>query len=85
MLGEEHAQRLQALEPQLRESEFLRLWTRYEAELKRRGTGIGGGSEPGAGSPGGAPSIVELDLGPQAAAAVALDPRASELRRWEWA
>jgi 4'-phosphopantetheinyl transferase len=83
--GEEQARSLLELAPQLREGEFLRLWTRYEAELKRRGTGIGGGFEHGARSPGAAPTIVELDVGPQAAAALAHDPRASELRLWEWA
>jgi 4'-phosphopantetheinyl transferase len=82
--GEAQAQRLHALEPELREGEFLRLWTRYEAEFKRRGTGIGGGFEHGARSPGAASTIVELDVGPQATAALARDPRASELRLWEW-
>ena len=41
-LGAEPARRLALLEEPQREREFLRLWTRYEAELKRRGTGIGG-------------------------------------------
>jgi 4'-phosphopantetheinyl transferase len=82
--GEEPARKLLALEPARREGEFLRLWTRHEAELKRRGTGIGGGFEHGAHRPGYAPSIVELDIGPHAAAALAHDPRVSELRLWEW-
>ena len=40
--GEHEAQRLSLVEPARREREFLRAWTRYEAELKRRGAGIGG-------------------------------------------
>ncbi len=43
--GEQAARRLAEREPGSREGEFLRLWTRHEAELKRRGTGIGR-SEP---------------------------------------
>lgn len=40
--GEADAARLERLEPSLREREFVRLWARHEAELKRLGTGIGG-------------------------------------------
>ena len=40
--GEREAQRLHALPVSFREAEFLRLWTRYEAELKCHGVGIGG-------------------------------------------
>jgi 4'-phosphopantetheinyl transferase len=84
--GAEQARQLEALEPALREQEFLRLWTRYEAELKRRGTGIAGAREEPATSPSaGAPSAVyELDVGPEAAAAVALERPAGELRCWSW-
>lgn len=39
--GEAEARRMAEREPGSREGEFLRLWTRHEAELKRRGTGIG--------------------------------------------
>jgi 4'-phosphopantetheinyl transferase len=40
--GKREAERLRALPVRLREAEFLRLWTRYEAELKCLGIGIGG-------------------------------------------
>lgn len=90
--GEQAARTLAALDEQeSREREFLRLWTRYEAELKRRGTGIGAADRPAdddlqAGSRHAAPaSTVELDVAPDAAAALALGWRASELRRWDWA
>jgi 4'-phosphopantetheinyl transferase len=78
------------------EEEFLRLWTRHEAELKWRDTGIGAGAPahlnpPVAGKPVAAvdppksPWIVELDVGPRAAAALALRSQASEQRRWRYA
>jgi 4'-phosphopantetheinyl transferase len=89
--GERSARRLAALDDESREREFLRLWTRHEAELKRIGVGIGGsgdaqdGAEDTAGSAGNAgASIVELDVAPGAAAALALGSSASELRRWDW-
>ena len=93
--GAEAARGLEQLDGALREREFLRLWVRYEAELKRRGTGVGGGtplpaeallgrdSAIGSGRSG-SPWVVELDMGPRAAAALALGSRASELRQWEW-
>lgn len=93
--GADAARALERLDGALREREFLRLWVRYEAELKRRGTGIRGGDSalakpPGAGDsaiavgPSGSPWIVELDVGPHAAAALAFGSHASELRQWEW-
>jgi 4'-phosphopantetheinyl transferase len=85
--GAEAAARLAELPPQPREREFLRLWTRHEAELKRRGTGIGAASadEHADGEAHAEPWIVELDVGAQAVAALATecDP-AGELRLWEW-
>jgi 4'-phosphopantetheinyl transferase len=90
MFGEAEALRLSELAPTMREREFLRLWTLHEAELKRRGTGIGAveneadGSTAAEEARGGAPRIVELDVGAQAAAAVAFACEASELRLWEW-
>jgi 4'-phosphopantetheinyl transferase len=86
--GEREARRLNALQPAAREREFLRLWTRHEAELKRQGTGLGAVSieDRAAGEAHAGPWIVELDVGPQAVAACAseCDP-AGELRLWEWA
>jgi 4'-phosphopantetheinyl transferase len=82
--GDERAQRLQELEVAQREGEFLRLWTRHEAELKRRGSGIAGacgGTQDALEAPG----LYELDVGePAAAAAVALTLPTSELQRWAW-
>jgi 4'-phosphopantetheinyl transferase len=96
--GADAARRLEQLDGALREREFVRLWVRYEAELKRRGTGIGARDpaaiDPGladlavsakpATDPSDSPWIAELDVGPRAAAALALGSRASELRQWEW-
>jgi 4'-phosphopantetheinyl transferase len=84
--GDVQARRLDALEPTAREREFLRLWTRHEAELKRRGTGIGvatAGGQVAADARAG-PWIVELDVGTGAAAAVAVAPAMSDLRLWDW-
>ncbi|HTA05731.1 MAG TPA: 4'-phosphopantetheinyl transferase superfamily protein [Solirubrobacteraceae bacterium] len=80
--GERQAQRLRALDPGEREHEFMRLWTRREAELKRRSIGMASGSL--------APIeelsawIVELDVRTDAAAAVACAEAPSELRIWDW-
>ena len=87
--GEDSAERLAALDYESREREFLRLWTRHEAELKRIGLGIGGGAQDAANGEAAAnrsdgAAIVELDAAPDAAAALALGWRASELRRWDW-
>jgi 4'-phosphopantetheinyl transferase len=84
--GAAATRRLQGLEPAAREREFLRLWTRHEAELKRRGTGMSAaapGARAGA-TAHAAPWLVELDVGTQAAAAVACERRADELRLWAW-
>jgi 4'-phosphopantetheinyl transferase len=89
--GEHEAERLNLIEPARREQEFLRAWTRYEAELKRLGKGIGGhrvrddGSRARVASPCASPFTVELDVGQGAAAALALAGPARELRRWTWA
>jgi 4'-phosphopantetheinyl transferase len=85
--GALQARQLEALEPKLREQEFLRLWTRYEAELKRRGTGIAGAGEDPAASQAADAScdLYELDVGPGAAAAVAVERPIGDLRCWGWA
>lgn len=79
--GSAQAQRLAALDPVVREQEFLRAWVRHEAVLKCRGTGIGGAAAQTNGSE---PWIAELDVGPRAAAAVALERPPRELCLWEW-
>jgi 4'-phosphopantetheinyl transferase len=81
MLGDGEAQRLQALDPASRKREFLRAWARHEATLKCVGVGIGGAdsarTEP-------SPWIVELEMGRDAAGAVAAEQAARELRCWDW-
>ncbi len=87
VLGAEAAAHLGALTPPAREFEFLRLWTRHEAELKRRGTGIGAAAaaEQAEGEARVEPWIVELDVGAGTVAALAADCGAvRELRLWEW-
>jgi 4'-phosphopantetheinyl transferase len=80
--GEHEAVRLHALSVSLREAEFLRLWTRHEAELKCLGVGIGGErTQPGADR-----WVLDLDLERQeelpAAAAVAMARPPRALRLW---
>jgi 4'-phosphopantetheinyl transferase len=93
--GTDAAQRLARMDGAPREREFLRLWVRDEAKRKWRGTGIGvgetaGGDPPATGdrlTTGGSsagPWVADLDVGPRAAAALALGSRASELLQWEW-
>jgi 4'-phosphopantetheinyl transferase len=79
--GPAEARRLAELDPAAREREFLRLWVRHEAELKRRGAGIGG---PLSAASTGGSWITELDVGGQAAAAVAADVAPRDLRLWDW-
>ncbi|HTD10108.1 MAG TPA: 4'-phosphopantetheinyl transferase superfamily protein [Solirubrobacteraceae bacterium] len=87
MLGPAQARRLEALDPPLRQREFLRAWVCYEAELKCLGVGIG--PSP-AGTPAYEPWVAEIELGlrpeqgPTAAAAVAAEQRARELCFWDW-
>jgi 4'-phosphopantetheinyl transferase len=78
-LGAAEAQRLQALDPPARQREFLGAWARHEAELKCLGVGIGGGAGAERGL-----WVVELEIGPDVAAAVAAEWPARELRCWEW-
>jgi 4'-phosphopantetheinyl transferase len=87
VFGEGEAGLLQALAPAAREREFLRLWTRYEAALKRIGRGIGAGMDAsGACASGveGSAWIVELDLGVDGAAALAGERAANSLRAWSF-
>ena len=81
ILGEAEATRLAALDPPQREREFLRAWVRWEAVLKCRGTGIGGGAQP-AGCPD--PWVHELDVGPAGAGALAVADGPVEVRCWRW-
>jgi 4'-phosphopantetheinyl transferase len=79
MFGADEARRLAGLQPPLREREFLRAWVRHEAALKYHGSGLGGADSEPTDEP---PWIVELDVGPNAAGALARAP--GELRLWEW-
>jgi 4'-phosphopantetheinyl transferase len=81
VLGASEAARLRALDPETRRREFLRAWTRYEAELKCLGTGIGGTD---GGIEGARPWVADLELGEGAAGAVAAERPARELRCWGW-
>jgi 4'-phosphopantetheinyl transferase len=78
--GASQAERLAALEPPLREREFLRLWTRREAALKCGGTGIGVTGSAAS------PELwtAELEIGGRAAAAIACHAAPSALCVWEW-
>jgi 4'-phosphopantetheinyl transferase len=81
VLGASEAARLRALDPETRRQEFLRAWTRYEAELKCLGMGIGGTD---GGIEGTRPWVADLELGQGAACAVATARPARELRCWGW-
>jgi 4'-phosphopantetheinyl transferase len=82
VLGREQASHLARLDPQARRREFLRAWVAHEAAVKCRGTGLTAPSQrPLAGEL----WTAELDLGPRAAAAMAVDGRGwCDLVLWEW-
>jgi 4'-phosphopantetheinyl transferase len=82
MLGAERARELEQLEPAARSREFLRSWTRHEAALKCRGSGIGAAAASGEDERG--LWVEDLDAGPGAAGAVAMaaPPAALRLLRW---
>jgi 4'-phosphopantetheinyl transferase len=81
VLGSEEARRLMALAPAIREQEFLRAWARHEAEFKCLGTGLGGGSDARTAAE---LWIADLNLGVDAAGALAVEVTPLELRCWEW-
>jgi hypothetical protein len=81
--GREAAERLENLDPERREQEFLGAWVRHEAALKLSGRGLGA-ADPAAQPARRAPWIAELEIGGLAAAAIALDGAPSELRCWDW-
>ena len=80
LFGPQEASRLQALQPPQREREFLRAWVRHEAELKRLGLGL----EGRAGDPPPSPWLGELNVGHDAAAALAVGQAPLELQLWSW-
>ncbi len=76
--GQAEAERLRALAAGELEPEFLRLWVRHEAALKCRGEGLGGRTGPDG------LVLVDLDVGPGAAAAVALEREADPVSLWRF-
>lgn len=80
--GPAQASRLKRMPAPMREREFLRAWTRREAELKCRGVGIGVGGEDSLERH--ALWIAELEMAPRALATVAAELPPRELRCWEW-
>ena len=76
------ADRIAAIaDPHERERAFLQAWVRWEAVLKCRGTGIGGAETP---STGPQPWVVDLDVPPPAAAALAVADGPATVRAWRW-
>jgi len=81
ILGPLAAAELRAIgDPRERRAQFLRMWTRYEAEAKCVGTGIGADTHTSRARVWG----VGLDMGTGAAGAVACTNEPRELRCWEW-
>ncbi|HTW42712.1 MAG TPA: 4'-phosphopantetheinyl transferase superfamily protein [Solirubrobacteraceae bacterium] len=78
VLGAQEATRLREIaDGPTRHREFLRAWTRYEAELKCLGTGIGGVTDAGV-------WVAQLEPGMGAAGAVACTRAPRELCCWSW-
>jgi 4'-phosphopantetheinyl transferase len=89
LLGSQEGRRLSKLDPAGREREFLRVWSRTEAALKCRGTGLGALENVRARNPDGDGNdaglwVAELDLEIGAAGAVALEHAPREQRYWSW-
>ena len=84
ILGRAPAARLAELDPRTREREFMRAWVSHEAAVKCRGTGLSAGLEAHPPSAQTELWTAELDVGPETAAAVAIEGGRCELRRWEW-
>jgi 4'-phosphopantetheinyl transferase len=82
VLAADDATRIAAIEdPDERERAFLQAWVRWEAVLKCRGTGIGGAETPPAWP---RPWVVDLDVAPPAAAALAVERGPAVVRAWRW-
>jgi 4'-phosphopantetheinyl transferase len=84
VFGPQEVRRLQALpSSSARETEFLRLWVAHEAKLKCLGLALIGTAEA---TPDAATQLwlAELDLGPDMAAAVAVQGGPQELRLWDY-
>lgn len=79
ILGPDEERRLRALEPAAQRREFLRAWVRHESIAKCLGTGIEGPRTPAE-----RVSVLELDVGPGAAGALAVAAPSVESRLFEW-
>jgi 4'-phosphopantetheinyl transferase len=77
-LGYKEAERLRQMPDAERGSEFLSAWVRHEAALKCRGTGLGRPAEENE------LWLADLDVGGNAAAAVARVEKPEELHLWDW-
>jgi 4'-phosphopantetheinyl transferase len=77
--GPREAERLRTLPAAELEPEFLRLWARHEAAMKCLGEGLGGTARDGD------LTLIDLDVGTDGAAAVALErpPDGVSVRRFE--
>jgi len=85
VLGRDQARRLARLDEGARTREFLRAWVTHEAAVKCRGAGLATPSPPRNAYSASTPWTAELDVGPRAAAAVAVEGgEERELRCWEW-
>jgi 4'-phosphopantetheinyl transferase len=82
IFGADEAGRLQTLDPDARQREFLRAWVRHEAIVKCLGTGIG--AYRTAEHAGAEPSVIELDLGQATLGALAAIDHALQVRCHEW-
>jgi 4'-phosphopantetheinyl transferase len=82
ILGPAAAARLGGLDGESRKREFLRLWVRYEAELKCLGLGIGRAEQADLEEH--RVWLGDLDVGPGAAAAIASSVTPRELHLWDW-
>jgi len=88
VLGRDQARRLARLDPgaldldpRSRSRAFLRAWVAHEAAVKCRGTGL---VIPSEGSLAAGLWTAELDVGPQATAAIAVEGGRCQLALWEW-
>jgi len=83
VLGDEQARRLARLNSRARARAFLRAWVAHEAVVKCLGLGLGLAT-PLEGSPPADLWTAAVDVGPHAAAAVAVEGGPCELRYRDW-
>ena len=81
VLGQAQARRLESLDADARAGEFLRLWVAHEAAVKCRGGELARSREDSHATE---LWTSALDVGPRAAAALAIEGRRCELRCREW-